>query len=273
MTKNEINNRIMTLSTYKDIEEFVNERLNELEENSEEKTVGQNYTDSFRDYISCKVHYKAVDSLENGECPDLVYDDIMPYINLIKALKEMPFYNERMLFSSLFYVISDYLPNNDIGFERYYTYAFSKEGKVSIKTISKNKVAFCSEKAGMAHNMFKFLGIDSELVCGARNKEMHAYNFIFPNGYGSEPIILYDPSNFVSFIKDNKKISLGFYKALRKEEYELLKTCEVMKIDLTTTERNYRNLYDLNGFEFVNEDSIYVYGFENAKNYVESINR
>lgn len=58
MTKNEINNRIMTLSTYKDIEEFVNERLNELEENSEEKTVGQNYTDSFRDYISCKVHYK-----------------------------------------------------------------------------------------------------------------------------------------------------------------------------------------------------------------------
>ena len=82
MTKNEINNRIMTLSTYKDIEEFVNERLNELEENSEEKTVGQNYTDSFRDYISCKVHYKAVDSLENGECPDLVYDDIMPYINL-----------------------------------------------------------------------------------------------------------------------------------------------------------------------------------------------
>ena len=53
----------------------------------------------------------------------------------------------------------------------------------------------------------------------------------------------------------------------------MLKTGEVMKIDLTTTERNYRNLYDLNGFEFVNEDSIYVYGFENAKNYVESINR
>ena len=33
----------------------------------------------------------------------------------------------------------------------------------------------------MAHNMFKFLGIDSEVVCGARDSEMHAYNFIYPN--------------------------------------------------------------------------------------------
>ena len=58
MTKAEINKKIFELQTDEEIIKFVNERLAELETNSEEKTVGQNYTDSFQDYISQKTHYR-----------------------------------------------------------------------------------------------------------------------------------------------------------------------------------------------------------------------
>ena len=74
-----------------------------------------------------------------------------------------------------------YLPSEDVGLGRYMTYASHKGKQLSIKSVRDNECAFCSEKAGMAHNLFKFLGIDSEVVCGARGTEMHAYNFIYPN--------------------------------------------------------------------------------------------
>ena len=61
MTKAEINKKIFELQTDDEIINFIQERLNELETNSVEKTVGQNYTDSFPDYISQKMHYKAAE--------------------------------------------------------------------------------------------------------------------------------------------------------------------------------------------------------------------
>ena len=55
-----------------EIKKFIDERILELEAKSEERTVGQNYTDSFQDYISSKTHYKAADNFKEKECPDLV---------------------------------------------------------------------------------------------------------------------------------------------------------------------------------------------------------
>lgn len=277
MTKAEINKRIFELQTDGDIIKFVDERLSELETNSQEKIVGQNYTDSFQDYISQKIHYKAAEKFDDSECPDLVYDDKTPYINLIKEIKKSAWYNELTLFSTIFFTIHNYLPSDDIGLGRYLTYASHKGKKLSIKTISNNSVAFCSEKAGMAHNMFKFLGIDSEVVCGARDSEMNAYNFIYPNGYGNEPMVLYDPSHFVNFIKDNNKLSFGFYKAFSKQDYETLKNGTPIQIDLSKTEETYRKLYGFNGllddYSFEYETPTYIYGLENAKNYKSSNQR
>ena len=76
--------------------------MKELEGDSMETTVGQNYTDTFREYISLKTHYKAGDKLGNKECPDLVYDDITPYVELVKAVKENSWYNELTLFTTIF---------------------------------------------------------------------------------------------------------------------------------------------------------------------------
>ena len=252
MTKEEINKIIFSLETDEDIIEFVNKRIAELENNSVETTVGQNYTTTFKEYISEKTHYKAGAKLKDAECPDLVYDDITPYVNLIKAIKQNSWYNELTLFSTIFFEVYNYLPSDDIGLGRSFTYLVNKGKRISIKQIRDNACAFCSEKSGMAHNMFKFLGIDSEVVCGYRDSERHAYNIIYPNGYDNEPMVIYDPSFFVNFIKGGNKLSFGYFKALRREDYEKLMSGIPVKMDLSKTEKNYRQLYSF-GDEYVFE--------------------
>jgi hypothetical protein len=266
MTKEEINEIIFSLETDEDIIEFVNKRLAELENNSVETTVGQNYTTTFKEYISEKTHYKAGATLKGAECPDLVYDDITPYVDLIKAIKQNSWYSVLTLFSTIFFEVYNYLPSEDIGLGRALTYLGNKGKRISIKQIRENACAFCSEKSGMAHNMFKFLGIDSEVVCGYRDSEQHAYNIVYPKGYGNEPMVIYDPSFFVNFIKDEQKLSFGYFKALRREDYEKLMSGSPVKIDLSKTEKNYRQLYSL-GDEYVFEGDTpsYIAGLDRKK--------
>lgn len=265
MSKEEIQNRIKELKTDEEIEAFVKERLQELEGMAVETIVGQGYTDTFKEFISSKTHYKPGTKFGESECPDLVYDDMTPYIELVKEIRKG--YNELTLFTSIFHLIYNYLPNSDWGFARGMTYmAHTKDGKVSIKEIIDNSCAFCSENAGLAHNLFRFLGVDSEVACGYRNKEGHAFNVIYPNGYGNEPMVIYDPSFFVSFVKSEGKISLGYFKALRREDYDKLMKGESIKIDLTGTEKNYRRLYGGNGYlddaYFEGEQSTYSVGLK-----------
>lgn len=157
MTKEEINKVIFKLNNDDEIRDFVKSRITELEANSKEKYLGQNYTDSFSDYISSKVHYKPAEKFNNAECPDLIYDDIEPYVNLIKKIKKNTWYHELTLFTSIAFEIYKYLPSeDDIGLDRHLTYESHKGDKVSIKEVKENCCAFCSEKAGLAHNMFNY---------------------------------------------------------------------------------------------------------------------
>ena len=75
MTKEEIQKNIYSLRHDNEIIDFVKRRIQELEDNSIESTVGQNYTKTFKEYISEKIHYNAGDKFADNECPDLVYDD------------------------------------------------------------------------------------------------------------------------------------------------------------------------------------------------------
>lgn len=266
MTKEEINKTIFSIQTDEQIIDFVKRRIQELEEKSIETTVGQNYTTTFKEYISAKTHYKAGEKLQDAECPDLVYDDITPYINLIKAIKQNSWYNELTLFSTIFFEVYNFLPSDDIGLGRAFTYLENKGKRISIKQIRDNACAFCSEKSGMAHNMFKFLGIDSEVVCGYRDSERHAYNIVYPNGYGNEPMVIYDSSFFVNFIKGGQKLSFGYFKALRKEDYEKLMSGLPVKIDLSKTEKNYRQLYSLGDeYAFEGDTPSYIAGLDRKK--------
>ena len=247
MEKTDIQKRIYELQNDDEIIGFVKSRIAELERDSVESTVGQGYTDLFQEYISEKTHYKAGASFRDTECPDLVYDDITPYVSLIKEIRKGTWYNELSLFTTIFFVVFNYLPNDDVGFGRAMTYIAHKNKRISIKTIRENCCAFCSEKSGLAHNMFKFLGIDSEVACGYRNSDAHAFNMVYPNGYGNEPMVIYDPSFFVDFVKEGEKISFGYFKALGRVDYEKLINGTPIKVDLTKTEMNYRKLYGWNG--------------------------
>ena len=203
--------------------------------------VGQWYTDSFNEFISDKVHYKASSNVGNTDVPDLVYDDIELYISLLKNIKERTSdYNELILFSELTYGIDEYLPGNSSGlFNRsmiYYSGAKNKKSSISIKEIKEEKCAFCSEKSGLSHNIFKLLGIDSSLIVGKKDNESHAYNIIYPRGYNSEPAVLYDPSFSLSFTNaENRKVSMGYFKVLSAEEFEKLKSyLEELKVNVNS---------------------------------------
>ena len=102
---------------------------------------------------------------------------------------------------------------------------------------------------------------------------MHAYNLVYPKGYGNFPVVIYDPSHFVNFINGDKKLSFGYYKALSEEEYKSLKMGEPHKIDLTKTEKLYRQLYGCNGllddYIFDGDTPYYTFGLEASKNFIK----
>lgn len=150
MEKDEIRQTILKLHNNEEIEQFIKQRIEELEELSAETTVGQNHTDSFREYISKKTHYKAAMNFGNTECPDLIYDDITPYRMLVEMINNK-WYDEMTLFTDIFFVIDRYLPSNYDDGVRQCTYWNNVGNQLSIQTIRENKCAFCSEKAGMAH--------------------------------------------------------------------------------------------------------------------------
>lgn len=189
MSKEEIKQKILELKTDEEIESFISLRIAELESIAQEKIVGQDHTITFNDYISSKVKFKPVASLKNKECPNLIYDDTLPYFELIKELATNQSYlNELYLFTPLMFEIFNYMSSKenkdnieDALIERqllYFNAMNTGKENISIKEFHKNKYAFCSENTGLAHNIFKFLGIDSQFVIGKRNNENHAFNII-----------------------------------------------------------------------------------------------
>lgn len=246
MTRDEIYDRIYSCTTEEEIKSFVQERLNELEQNSQEETIGQGYTDIYKDFISSKTHYKPAAKFGDVDCPDLLYDDMTDYIDLIKEIKKNNFYNFTTLFSTIFFLMARNLKSGD-EIDRLFVYSKNKNnGKVSIKDIKDFSCAFCSERAGLAHNMFKFLGLDSELICGTKDGVNHAYNLVFPNGYEETPAIVYDPSSHIDYLdSNNRKISFGYFVPLSKEEYDMMLVGQKVELDLDKSSKKLDSLYNL----------------------------
>ena len=255
MSKEEIKQKILELKTDEEIESFIRLRIAELESIAQEKIVGQDHTITFNDYISTKVKFKPVASLKNKECPNLIYDDILPYFELIKELATNQSYlNELYLFTPLMFEIFNYMSSKenkdnieDTLIERqllYFNAMNTGKENISIKEFHKNKYAFCSENTGLAHNIFKILGIDSQFVIGKRNNENHAFNIIFPNGYGNSPAVLFDASYTIDFTNDlGNRYSLGYFKVLTTEEYNNMLSGKSTPINLQGSANNLIRYY------------------------------
>ena len=278
MRKEEIREILNNLNSEEEIINFVKERLSTLEETQEEKTLGQNYTDSFRDYISNKSHFKTMPNLASGKCADLVYDDITPYIELIKNLKEEDgLKNNLIALTDIYYTINEYLPSNQNKIQAIESREnlYGWQDRVSIKEIKEKQCGECAERAGLAQNMFKFLGMDSELVCGyINNDETHAYNLFYPKGYDNGPVLLYDTSQQLVFKNAiDERITLPMFKVLTEEEYKSLLRGESIKLDLTKSEEDCNKIYSeiQNGYKLFSEDPTYTFGLNN--DYTNSIER
>ena len=260
------------LDTSEKIDSFLQQRIKTFEEETEEKTVGQNFTDGFREFISSKIHYKSAEVLPDGSNPDLVYDDMNPYRDILANLHKSGGYALSTLCNAIYYEIDNYLPSGDkVGFDRMDVYLNNHDGKVSIKDISERKVAFCSEKAGLAHNILKLLGYDAELVTGARNSEFHAYNLVYLKGNRSGAAALFDPSFFLNFKNDDgTRYSLAFLKPLSETELSILKSGKPLTIDdWSKTEEIYKKRYPMLNDSIIEENSsCYVYGLEPAKQFL-----
>ena len=273
MTKEEIKKKILELKTDEEIMSFIKHRIEELESIAQEKIVGQDYTITFDDYISSKVKFKPVASLKNKECPNLIYDDILPYFELIKELAtEKTYLNELFLFTPLMFEIFNYMSSKenkdnieDTLIERqllYFNAMNTGKENISIKEFHKNKYAFCSENTGLAHNIFKILGIDSQFVIGKRNNENHAFNIIFPNGYGNSPAVLFDASYTIDFINNRgTKYSFGYFKVLTQEEYNNMLSGNSTPINLDGSVNNLIRYYPiLSDFNVSFENASYSIG-------------
>ena len=117
---------------------------------------------------------------------------------------------------------------------------------LSIKEFHKNKYAFCSENTGLAHNIFKILGIDSQFVIGKRNDENHAFNIIFPKGYGNSPAVLFDSSYSIVFTNSlGNRYSFGYFKVLTQEEYNNMLSGNVVPINLEGSATNLIRYYPM----------------------------
>lgn len=245
MTKQEIRDKIDNCQNDEELMIILKKRINELEYESQEKTVGQAFTTLFSDYISSKTHYKATAPIKNNPSPNLVYDDYEPYLNLFKKIQSMDKYigkqitEDFMLFAPIRNVIYDYLgtktPDTMERHMIYFNAYYHNIESISIKKFKNKNCGFCSEISGMAHNMFKILNINSTVVIGTRNGKPHAYNLIFPNGYENMPAVLVDFSFPVKCKSDktDKVFDLPYYKVLNNELYNDLMNGKNVEIDAT----------------------------------------
>lgn len=270
MTKQVIKQKLYECKNDDDIQRLIKERMEELRIDTD-ITVGVGYTNSFDEFISDKVHYKT--QFREGKdkvYPDLVYDDMDLYLSLIKNIKEgidYDFYNELTIFTKLFHGIYKNLPNYGsniklLEYERriiQQTALMHGRTYVSIRDYIEEQCALCSEKAGLSHNVFRILGIDSSLIIGKKDNVGHAYNIVYPRGYNTRPSVLFDPSFYLNFAnKDNKNAYMGYFKVLSNEEYEKLKSGEEVVLDFGSSEGKLKLYYDfLNQYQMKPEVSTY----------------
>ncbi len=274
MKKKEIKEKIFDLKSDEEIEQFVKNRIAELEKITEEKTAGQGYTTTFNDYISSKVNFKPVASSKDKECPNLVYDDILPYLELVKILAdEKSYLTELYLFSPIAVEIDNYFSNNKakacmleslIERQAIYSSATNKNiENISIKEFYKKNCGFCSEKTGLAHNIFKILGVDSQYVLGKRNNQNHAFNIIFPHGYDVAPAVLFDTSFKLTFTNGlGKNYSCGVFKVLKQEEYENMLSGNNTLIDFEKSVNDLLIYYSLQNFNSNYKNAEYCIGID-----------
>ncbi len=301
MGKKEIWNKILNISSREETIEFVYSRIEELERDLQETTIGKEHKTRYRDYISPsktksivgQIYEEDSDTNEKRlkrELPNLKFDDEMPYINLIDTIsshKEVDWLDELSLLTAIIHNIIDYLGNFELNANveerRVDLYIETTDEEISIKKFHDEKIGMCFEFAGLAQNIFKILGLDSEIVMskmktiekGECIEQFHAFNIIYPNGYDDDLAVLTDfcvPFYFLpSDISDmDKWLILPTLKVLAKEDFDELSTSHWIEVNPKDSIKSTLLFENIN---IKNDDCIFLYYIDNNEKANDSLDR
>lgn len=245
MLSKEMSQRIGELKSDEEINSFIVERIKTLESGAEAIAIEAEPGLIFDDFIGNKVKYSSLNGYYS--IPSIVYDDFTPYVNMIKLIRDsFPRYGFIGVLHGVFRGVYDYMGTQATDEKEklrkaiyFYT---QKQGIdfVSVKDFSDNKCGFCSENAGLSHNMFKVLGIDSQLIGGFKIyqgiREKHAFNLVYPQGYSIHKRLLFDPSHFINFQDQNEvKKSFPYFIKVSEEEYDYMRAGVTTHLDIEST--------------------------------------
>jgi len=199
------NDKFKEIQNLKDeeIESFIKNRLYELR-NNEDITVGYNSNNYiFNGLLDDKVRVNGGEALMIKKKNVIIdfaginFDDIDMYRYVIEAARR---YNHPIFATML--ALDEYLKlrneNREFRKKRYQKIHdnillgsfFGKDETVSIRKMHETGISFCVQIAGVAHNMLKFLGMESDYVLGICDNKHHAYNLIYPWGRENDAILL-----------------------------------------------------------------------------------
>lgn len=191
---------VNSLENEEQIKEFVMSRLEELENNSEKRTIDKNNNGRLIGTIS-EGYINSDSPIVTSYMVDPFYmNDATLYIEFIKSIKGKNLNNPLQFFHEL----QDFMTkafgfkgNQDI---RVNVYLQDREdSQISIADFYKNNSALCSERSAVVQNLAEFCGIKSYLIFGKLSskgkEEEHAFN-IFRMKDGT--LVLYDSTNPVT---------------------------------------------------------------------------
>ena len=175
-----------------EIDSFIENRLSQLK-NDDKRRIGLDtritvYDKLLTDKMKINAQGFQISDGESGKyafISSYKMDDKKYYRYLIKEIK-----NNDDPYTSVFIATNNYLNVNTKNKEktqkkRIFAYAVLSgfvNKTLSIKFFRNTRLSMCAEIAGVAHNMFRFLDIESDYVCGMLGGNYHAYNITYPEG-------------------------------------------------------------------------------------------
>ena len=225
-----------SLQTDEERKEFIRNRVSVLTSNSNGvEKIGMGINGSYSDFITPEI---GMCSNEAGFFSNLSLDDLEVYENLMGFINndvDNYMFGEPITISIIQKFIWKYFGFKSDNLGRVDVYSNDTTKNTSIKDLKEKNIAACSERSAMAHNLLRFLGIDSELIFGKINqKAAHAY-IIFKSENGKR--ILYDPMNPVEYRKNDSIDYCPRVCLVSEEEYNQIKNGGTINFDYSLVKK------------------------------------
>jgi hypothetical protein len=188
---------LLTLQTDEEKLNLIRQRLSSLSQESSSVDLNSD-TGIYESFIPKTCNFKPANNVEGFSSygsDSLSMDDDSLYLDFVKQLSITDYTFTPDSVNEITEFVNNYFGeccNNDPIRMNFY----DKGTTHSLHELKGNGIAMCSERAALAHNILKFLGIDSKMLTGKIENEAHAFVLFSPK---SGINFIYDPANNVNF--------------------------------------------------------------------------